>query len=245
MYLIYLDETGNTGKNLDDPNQPIHTISGIIIHEDKIQEIEQSVKQLSSVFLPYSQNFDFEFHGNSLFQGKGYFQHFGLADRLNVFEKMVELTERHNIPFFAQSIDKQKHKDKYSTPFHPHNVAFMYLIEKIDGHLEQLGERGIVVMDKCRDTEQQIINDFTTYKESGTKFGHFKREINQLVDTVMYVDSFNSNVVQMADVLSYIHASCQLMEYRDESPTNYHKHFIHSLNKRLKSAVKYSDIQPK
>jgi hypothetical protein len=121
----------------------------------------------------------------------------------------------------------------------------MYLIEKIDAHLEKLGQRGIIVMDKCKDTEQQIINDFRGYRESGTKFGDFKRDIKHLVDTVMYVDSFNSHIIQLSDVLGYIYASQQLSDYLGQKAVTYHKQFIKKLYTRMIPLVRYSDIQPR
>jgi hypothetical protein len=68
MYLIYLDEAGNTWNNLDDRNQPIHFISGIAIHVDDLNIIEQKIMDLLPLYAPYSQNFDFEFHWIDLIQ---------------------------------------------------------------------------------------------------------------------------------------------------------------------------------
>ena len=36
MWLSYLDESGNTGSNLDDPDQPVHLIAAVMVPEDQV-----------------------------------------------------------------------------------------------------------------------------------------------------------------------------------------------------------------
>jgi hypothetical protein len=63
MLLFYLDESGNTGNDLDNIEQPIHFINGIGVDFADIPAIEKDMRNLEINFLPYSQNYDFEFHG--------------------------------------------------------------------------------------------------------------------------------------------------------------------------------------
>ncbi len=243
MYFIYLDESGNTGMNLRDADQPIHFISGVTIPKDKAQKIENSIKSFLPIFLPHSQNYDFEFHGVELFNGKKYFQHYKLQERLNIFEKFVEIAEHYEINFFSQGINKSKFEKKYKTPFHPHNVAFMYLIEKIETYLKEKKVLGMVIMDRCKGLEQKIINDFRYYKDNGTSFGAFKKDIEQFIDNVMYVESFNSYLIQFSDVLSYIYTSNYVSNFL-KKPISYHRKFIESLSKRIEKLSKYISIEP-
>mgnify|MGYP000922525510 CR=1 FL=1 len=36
MWLTYVDESGNTGAKLDDPNQPYHVLAAISVREDVV-----------------------------------------------------------------------------------------------------------------------------------------------------------------------------------------------------------------
>ncbi|HRY52653.1 MAG TPA: DUF3800 domain-containing protein [Candidatus Portnoybacteria bacterium] len=243
MYFFYLDEAGNSGFNLDDLNQPIHFVSGVSIHLDKIQEIEKKINALFAGFLPYSQNYDFEFHGVDVFEGKKYFKNFKCGPRLNVFSEFLKIAQEGDVKFFSQGINKKRHKEKYIRPYHPHNVAFMYLIEKLEIFLSKKKAHGIVIMDKCKETEQDIINDFRYYKNSGTKYGSFKREIDHFIDNVFYVESYNSLLLQLSDMLNYIHSSSYVNELRGNNTTS-HRKFLINLAEQMKVFTEYFAIDP-
>ena len=42
MWLSYLDESGNTGGNLEDPDQPIHLIAAVMVPEDQVQGLSSA-----------------------------------------------------------------------------------------------------------------------------------------------------------------------------------------------------------
>jgi hypothetical protein len=243
MDFVYLDEAGNTGTDLNNQDQPIHYISGIIIPEERMQIIERKIRSLLPNFAPYSQNFDFEFHGTDMISGKKHFKTFNIKQRLNAFRALLAIFENENLSFFCQGINKLKHKEKYQTPYHPHNVAFMYLIEKIDIYLDSKKHLGFVVMDKCKDVEQNIINDFDGYREKGTPFG-FKREIKNFVDNVAYVDSYNSYLLQLADVIGYIATSSYTHEFKGKK-NGYVRSEIDQMSLIIRKKSVYFDIEPK
>ncbi len=244
MYFIYLDESGNTGKDHTSINQPIHFISGVAIKRDCMQKVENDVKRLLPNFLPHSQNYDFEFHGEEMFRGKKYFKHHELEKRLSAFNAIVDIAKNNSLIFFSQGIDKKKHNRKYINPYHPHNVAFMYLIEKIDKFLEEKNAFGVVVMDKGNNLEQEIINDFDYYKESGTAYGSFSREIKFFLDNVFYVESHNSYLLQIADVIGYIYSSKRLSDRGIGNKNSYHRKYILSLYNEMKDLIRYKAIDP-
>ncbi len=243
MYFVYLDEAGNTGTHLENKDQPIHYISGIVIKYEDMQKIEKSIKNLLPNFLPHSQNFNFEFHGKDMFAGKSHFKKFKIEERLQAFKDLVSIFKNYNLSFFCQGIDKKKHQAKYLTPYHPHNVAFMYLIEKIDRFLSEEKRLGFVIMDKCKDVEQKIINDFDMYREKGTPFG-FSRDIKQFVDNVAYVDSYNSYLLQLADVIGYIVTSTHTDNFLKKKK-KFFKESLSKLAESIKPQCKYFDIEPK
>jgi Protein of unknown function (DUF3800) len=244
MYFIYLDEAGNTGKDLDNEQQPFHFISGIILHESKMQSIENDVKFLLPDLLPYSQNFDFELHASDIIAGKSYFKHYKLKQRLELMSKIVDIALKHEIIIYSQGVNKQKHKLKYLNPFHPHNVCFMYLIEKLDKFLEAEKKKGIIIMDKCESVEQSIIDDCKSYRNKGTSYGFIKRDIKNIVDNVMYANSYNSCYIQLADCLTYIYTSTFTNDY-NKNNNSYVRKYISNLYEKIKPMVKYKDIEPK
>jgi len=207
MYLFYLDESWNTGLDLDNEQQPIHYISWFWVKDDDIKWLDSAIKTILPMFLPVSQNYDFEFHWIDLVWWKRYFKKFEISKRLKALDALVSIFERHNVTFFSYGISKKAHKKQYVHPYHPHNVVFKELIEQIDEFLDDKNDQWILIMDRNDDVGQDIINDFQTYKDKGTWFGWRKRELKNLVDTVYYTESYNSNILQLADVVWYIYSA--------------------------------------
>ena len=69
MLICYLDESGNTGRKLDDPGQPFHTIAGIAVREDRVREMTDRLDSLAS-HAPTADHLD-ECHGFDRFHGTG------------------------------------------------------------------------------------------------------------------------------------------------------------------------------
>lgn len=213
MMLFYLDESWNTWNDLENKEQPIHFINWIWVNFNDIQNIEKDMKSLEINFLPYSWNFDFEFHAIDMAWWKKYFKNFKIEDRLKAFEWLINIFEKYDIKFFSQGINKHFLKSKYDNPYHPHYLSFMYLIEKIDRFLEDNYKKGLIIMDKNLETEQNIINNFQDYKKNWTSFWLRKKSINCLIDTVYYTDSYNSYLMQLSDVIWYIYWAHKTASY--------------------------------
>lgn len=246
MYFLYLDESGNTGNDLKNKDQPIHYISWILVNCNDIQKIEKDILGLEINFLPYSKNFDFEFHGVELAMGKGYFKNFNIQDRLKLVESLVGIFKKYDIKFFSQWINKADLAEKYVNPYHPHYLSFMYIIEKIDKHLSDIWEKGLVIMDKNIDTEQNIIDNFQEYKNTGTSFWFKRERITNLIDTVYYTDSYNSHLMQLSDVIGYLYSIYITTDYLWKlDSTNYVKKQLFQHYSIIKSQSIYLDIEPK
>jgi hypothetical protein len=246
MYLIYLDENGNTGQDLDNTDQPIHFIAGIAIKDDRIPKIEKKILSLIPAFSAHEENQDFEFHGSDLYSGKKCFKKVSVSKRLEVFFSFVDIMEEEELYFFCQGIHKKKLKSKYSNPFHPHTLAFMYIIEKIDMFLEESNSIGMVIMDHNEENAQQVINDFRNYKRLGTSFGFDARDIKHFIENVLYVKSHNSYLMQLADVLGYIVASLTVSIAKNGiDKLNNFQRALFPLYERVLKRRKYFRIDPK
>lgn len=46
MHLVYIDESGNSGSNLNDPQQPIFVLCAMIVSEDRWQSLEASLQKV-------------------------------------------------------------------------------------------------------------------------------------------------------------------------------------------------------
>ena len=48
MLICYLDESGNTGRRLDDPDQLIHLIAAVLIREDWVRVMSDRLDALAA-----------------------------------------------------------------------------------------------------------------------------------------------------------------------------------------------------
>lgn len=223
MYLIYLDESGNTWFDLKNTDQPIHFISWIAVHDSLISTIDKQINALYPLFAPFSQNFDFEFHWIDIAWWRESFKKFTIEQRLQAIKALVDIFVNNKLVFFSYGINKLAHADQYKYPFHPHNVTFARLIETIEDFLRTKKEQWLIIMDKTENMEQVIINDFQQYKRQWIWYWGWKTEIKFLIDTVYYTESYNSNLLQLSDILWYIYSIFHTFQYVWWKSPNYVK----------------------
>ncbi len=72
MYLCYIDESGNTGNNLQDIQQPYLVLTALLVPSENVKEIENDVRTLGyRYFGAESRNTDFELHGDDIYNARG------------------------------------------------------------------------------------------------------------------------------------------------------------------------------
>lgn len=207
MHLFPTDESGNTGWNLDSLDQPIHFLLAPGIHEDKTREIDLALFRIALDYFPReARNSDFEFHGGDIYRGEGYFNALAGADRLRIYARLAQVIVDFELAVFAEGIDKRRLKAGSANPAHPYNLAFLYLVERLEEFLEEQHPpaNGLIFADENRERDRSIISDFDSFKEYGTVLGYKQREIKRLLDTVHFVKSQDSRLIQLADCGSYL-----------------------------------------
>jgi hypothetical protein len=221
MYLFPTDESGNTGWNLDSPDQPLHFLLTIGIHEDKSRDIERELFRIALDYFPReARNSDFEFHGGYIYRGEGYFNALAPADRLQIYNRLIQVIVDFELPVFVEGIDKRRLKASSANPAHPYNLAFLYMVERLEEFLEsqQPPANGLICADENRERDRSIISDFDLFKEYGTALGYKPREIKRLLDTVHFVKSQDSRLIQIADCSSYL--ICRYHNLNMKPPAN-------------------------
>jgi hypothetical protein len=82
MHLIYFDETGNTGNDLDQPDQPIFVLGALVVAEDAWTPLEAELLEAIETHFPGPRPADFEVKGSELHNPRGFFRQFPIAQRL-------------------------------------------------------------------------------------------------------------------------------------------------------------------
>jgi hypothetical protein len=98
MWFAYMDETGNTGRNLTDPNQPIHLILTLAVDESNVMTIHDHVRDVASRHCPQDcSRDDFEFHGHAIFAGSGFFAGMTPATRIQITTSFSKASPRREL----------------------------------------------------------------------------------------------------------------------------------------------------
>jgi hypothetical protein len=214
MRLFYIDESGNTGRHVD-ATQPIHWLVAIGVSPIAVKTIEAEMKSLATQHFPRrARRPDFEFHGAYLFSGRNECNAIAPVDRIKIYNQLMQLLERHNCSIFIRGIDKQllqkRAIERKYTAEHPHKLASMYLFERIDEWLERQqieGQEpvyGLLIADEQTEVDRDIVENFAYWRDNGTQGGYRERDISYLIDTVHYVPSHDSWLIQLADCVAFL-----------------------------------------
>lgn len=209
MHFFYLDESGDTGSNLNDQNQPIFVLGGLSVSDKKWNNTKESFDSIISRYFGGNIPAGFELHATQLLSpnGEGPFQGHDIAMRLQLTKDLLNMIDDfgHNIHYFA--IDKRKmdiHTCTYQTSFNskiPYLVAFDYLITYINWHVKQnLGHsaRGMIVMDEKdehHDSVERIIHNRRYELPNAQK-------VKWIVEFSYPVDSKKNPMIQLSDLIT-------------------------------------------
>jgi hypothetical protein len=207
MRFAYMDEAGNTGRRLDEPEQPIHLILSLVIDEAQIAAVHEHVREIGRQFCPTECRLaEFEFHGGHLFGARGPFSQMTPERRIEIFDEVLRGIEIGEGEVVIRGVEKAGLKRRYANPYHPHDIALMFSIETIERLARECDCRILLVADEAKEIEDTALRDLANYQELGTSWGWNPEQIDQIVDTIHFVPSHSNGAIQVADCAAYIAA---------------------------------------
>ncbi len=130
MIICYLDESGNTGRQLGDPDQPFHVLVAVMVREDRIQEMSQRLDDLAAR-APTREKLT-EYHGQELFGGSGVWEGITPRQRIDQYSRALSVLGHVDAGVAYASINKQGLAARgYDSP-NPHGFALQFLTEKLE-----------------------------------------------------------------------------------------------------------------
>lgn len=204
MWLGYMDESGNTGSNLRDPDQPIHWMVTVGVPEDQVRALSLALDGV--VTTVGGAPSEAELHGSDLFGGDGDWKGVSPDVRVNVYEQSLALLAAHDCFVAHATIDKQRLSGSSSLATSPHVMAFQFLTEKLDTFVQScddpLRKRIMLIADETDEhgTFQADLISQMQRQQAGVGRG---RILHNIVDTVHFVDSKKNRGVQLADLTAY------------------------------------------
>lgn len=208
MRLAYMDEAGNTGRRCDDPNQPIHLILTLVVDEDDVAPLHDHMREAGRRHCPGDcEDYDFEFHGQDLFSGRGSFEGRSPAERVAIFDDVLKGIALTNAEVVIRGVHKVGLQRRgYPTQFHPHDIALMFTIESIERMARTHDCRVLLIADEAKEVEDAAIRDLANYQQVGTAWGFRTEQIDHIVDTIHFVPSHTNGGIQLTDCATFIAA---------------------------------------
>ena len=109
MILVCIDETGDTGTNLTDPQQPIFVLGAILIKQDQWKSLEDQFRKILRDYFNGVIPEDFELHTIDLVSRRGFFKKATLEETFQLRDKLLTLLVSNTIPLYYRKIEKKKY----------------------------------------------------------------------------------------------------------------------------------------
>lgn len=247
MHFFYLDESGDSGANLNDQQQPIFVLGGLSVADKKWNNTKERLDAVISNYFNGNIPAGFEVHSHELLSpnGRGHFDSHPINDRLTLARSLLGLIEElgHQVHFFA--VDKScldQSRCQYQTVFntkHPYLLSFEYLITYMNWHVkENLGQsaRGMIVLDEKEEHHESV--------EAIIQNRRFEVPANQKVKWIVEfshpIDSRKNPMIQLSDLI--VLCVRRFLEidkgYKPNTPDivkNFYAECFNLIDKRVKS----------
>jgi hypothetical protein len=205
MHLIYLDESGNSGRNLADLQQPVFVLGALIVNEPQWKPLEEALEQTIHTHLGRTEE-NFEIHATDIRNGTGAFDGVSLSIRLAFRDALLDVAHAHKLAFIYRAITKKRYtrwlEQTYGKGvfFNPHLAAFPLVAQVLNNYLVASGpdDLGILIMDENREVATSVERSVRLLRADP---GSLK--LNRIIEKGFFVDSRKSIVLQLADLCCY------------------------------------------
>jgi len=206
--LIYIDDSGNTGKKLDDEKQPLFLLGGFIVDEHIWKNVDKALNNIKSKY----DIANMEIHSIEIMNGKKGtpYKAWDYDKKLKFFEEVLNIIVEFDLKVIYFSVKKTNFKkyfqSKYGKDFEqqfnisPYLLAFSYILQISDAYLISQDCNGMLILDEQDEWKKpanKTFNILTTLADEP------EIQIEKLLDRSFFVDSSESNMIQLADIIAY------------------------------------------
>lgn len=210
MHFFYLDETGCTGADLNNAQQPIFVLGGISVKAQGWRETTDQFRRAIDEFFSGAAPAGFELHATDLLNGQGAYDGHDRAARSALVHRLLDIIieRKHAIHFVG--IDKAKLAAALPGEGHavvrcqiPYLLGFNYLVSYIERYTKEvLGQtvRGMIILDQ-KDAYHEDIDAITNYRRYEIAKA---RRLKWLVEFSYPIDSVRHPMVQVSDLVIFL-----------------------------------------
>ncbi len=219
---MYIDESGNT-MPLSQKGTKFLVLSGTIISEENIQEIEKEFRKIKE---KYYQDPDIEIKSNFLRYANPELTELSPL-KLNSKEKYDELEadvanylKKIPIILYSVIIDKVAYWEQYPAQ-NPYDIAYIFLLERFQKYLKKSDSLGIAIIDPREgQVEKHFMGDHLNAIHNRMRWedGSVWTKCPNIVEKLLFSQSDKTVGIQIADL--YCYPVFNVFEY-DKKPKEY------------------------
>jgi len=209
MHFFYLDETGDTGADLENAEQPIFVLGGVTISDKGWRKTTDAVEKVISDFFNGQVPNGFELHAHELVAHQGPFSQRNQEDcndlALALLDLVIDL--KHRTHFVG--IDKRLLLEHADGEEHdiidckiPYLLGFNYLVSYLERFVREqcgLSARGMIIIDQ-KDMYLKPVDELTHYRRFDVPKG---RQLKRVVEFSHSIDSLRHPLIQLSDLVIY------------------------------------------
>ena len=235
MHLIYLDESGNSGGNLNDSGQPIFVLCALIVAETQWQRLENALAAAVDKHWPQPRPDNFEIHAAEMINPKTKLvRGVAPAGRLAFMQDWLGCMAPHGVTLVFRAIIKQRYAHWLHKRFgagviiNPHVAAVALLSQVINSHLRNSPGQplGIFISDENHQVARDVDKAIRLLRgaEGPTR-------LTQIIEKGFFIESHKSLVLQLCDLCAYI--------------IRRHEEIRHGLKEKLVDGDLWKLVQPR
>lgn len=195
MYLMYVDESGSTGTDYNNKQQPFFILAGVCIKDENWHPVNDFFECEKNKIYPDFK--DIEIHTNELFnsnQNSAFYKNYW-KDNFNILEKLVELIICLDIQVLQVTVHKKSYKKHFGNHIivDPYLYSYAILYQYFNDGMFSLNDYGIVFCDELRKIENDI--EFLYPK--------LKNKNKNILEKTFYLNSKKNNFIQIADLCAF------------------------------------------
>jgi hypothetical protein len=208
MLISYLDESSTTGY---------YFIGALVLAPQNVTAVSEVIEKISSLIVqdhPLIFDQSDELRGSQIWNGKGKWKNIGDRYRYSVFIRAFEQLAELDIEIALQGINKKRLENQYLYPLPPHELALKYLLDQLDKKFISQSSQGLIICDetgsRAEDNKHRAL--LREWRAMGTG-GPFPRNLTSIADTLHFVPSQESRLVQAIDLITFLHQRRTVTRY--------------------------------
>lgn len=196
MLLCYLDESYTKNR---------YYIAALVVPQESVSPLAGALDEVvRQAHRNYHVPRDGELHGHEVFHGEKIWRGVHPRQRIGVYNDAFQAIADHpDVGILLRGVDSKRLRERYTSPYPPHQVVLMHTLEQIDATAKAAGDLALIIADEV-DGQSDHRRQLWEWQHYATE-GYLARQIAYVIDTMHFVPSCDNRLVQAADLIAFLH----------------------------------------